>query len=220
MALTDGCIVLANSSSDRQSWLAARESLVTASDVAAVLSLHPHKSRNQLLKQKREGERDLGNIPAIRAGRYLERGVFEWFLADMQDISAGAHGNIWGDLLQSPVCPRLGATPDAWITSGQDTAVVEVKVHGPNASTTWGPKSYRVPRAWDNYFKGTIVPCWGEVPIHHWCQLQVQMHCAGQMQGFVTGCLMGTKREDFWYPYAPWFLDVVCAEVEDFWCEV
>lgn len=218
--MQDGLIVLANSASDRQTWLEARQPLVTASDVAAVLGLHPHKSRNQLLAQKRVGERDLGNIPAVRAGRFLEQGVFDWFLADMQMISAGAHGSIWGDLLQSPVCPRLGATPDAWITSGDDTAIVEVKMHGAKASDSWGPKQYREPRAWNKLFPGTILPCWGEVPIHHWCQLQTQMHCAKLTQGFVVGCLCGTRRVDYMYPYAPWFLERVFEEVETFWSEV
>lgn len=58
----------------REEWLAARQHDVTASDAAAVIDEHPHRSWSQLLEYKRHGG-EQADTPAMKRGRAMEPAV-------------------------------------------------------------------------------------------------------------------------------------------------
>lgn len=132
--------------SNREAWLEARHSLLTASDVANVLGLGS-KSRKTVLREKISGVQvgaDPGELAMVAAGRYLEAGVFAWFADETIHETAG----MCGDLITAPGLDWLGATPDALL----DGEPVECKVSGYTTRPNWHadtavapPKSFPFP---------------------------------------------------------------------------
>lgn len=132
-----GATVLADSR-DREAWLRARESVLTASEVATVLGLS-YDSRASLVRKKagcptaaelkRAEEDDVDDMAQVAAGRHLEDGIARWFAAETVHTSF----EMCGLLLASPVYPRLAATPDAIL----DGEPVEIKLTGESAVPNW-----------------------------------------------------------------------------------
>lgn len=114
--------VLADSAVDRDSWILARAHMVTASDVANILGLGS-KSRGAVRKEKMNGanpEDDPSEFAQVASGRYLENGIWNWFVAETLHETA----NSCGQLIHAPEPRRwLGATPDAVL----DNEPVEIK---------------------------------------------------------------------------------------------
>lgn len=120
--------------SDREAWLEARKSFLTASEVAAALGLAPGRGKLVRAKAGTETPAELAeegpdDLAQVAAGRHLERGVFEWFAAETPHFEAAMCG--W--LLASPSVPGLAATPDA-IMDGEP---VEIKCVGESSLANW-----------------------------------------------------------------------------------
>lgn len=215
--------------SDRARWLAERMELVTASDVAAVMGLNPYASRKSLLDLKvgTTPAPELDKVVAIRAGRYCESGVFDWFVADH-----GIAGHMVGKLYRHPDLPVLGATPDAraFFTSGPGEPV-ELKMGGEAQRAKWSADA-NTPRAWGAGMGPEPIEAfkWGEprnmtitrvgAPLHYWVQLQVQMDVLGDTSGWVVGCVGGTSRYDVHYRRDDAFVKRMHIAVRAFWDEV
>lgn len=121
--------------SERAAWLLRRHSLLTASDAAAVFGMHGSKTRADVLREKRlpspVDNEEIGKMNQVRAGRYLEQGIVQWFaadypLSDVVDLPADA-------IYVTPQYERLAATPDALC----DGAPLEVKNVGEGQIFHW-----------------------------------------------------------------------------------
>lgn len=96
------------SSADRPVWLAARKTVVTASEVASILGFG-YSTRNLLkaVKRSEKEEGDCGDLAMVAAGRHIEPAIAAWFaeetLGELEPC---------GFLLQDACHSYLGATPD------------------------------------------------------------------------------------------------------------
>ena len=206
-------------------WLAAREGFLTASDAAAVLGVHPFKSRGRVLREKRE-RYDRGFRPdamAMRAGQYLEAPVFRWWLDDQ---GALWRGGMCRDYSGSSLLVRhaddfvlLAASPDAVAVDPLErTHLVEVKVHGPKQWAAWvePPTGVRLERCLSLDVPESVL---GAVPVHHWVQVQAQLLCTGESLGWVVGNCGSERREFKVIADAGFWAKLESATVE-FWAEV
>jgi hypothetical protein len=215
-------------------WLQARKRFLTASDVAAVLGLHPHKSRAAVLKDKRTPPSTAPERPvrAMRAGHFLEPAVLAWF-ADDKRIEAEALGDelpTWAQcrnpegtslLVRHPdESLRLAASPDGvvvgrWL-SGVGTTLVEVKVHGPRQWALWDAelRGVRLTNA-RKFGVPTDLTC----PPQHWVQLQTQLLCCGETRGWLVGNC-GSERRDHYFEADCAFHARVEEATAEFWKEV
>lgn len=140
---------------DTESWLAARRKYLTASDVAAVMGLHPYKGRASVLRDKCNPTppKDRGyGIKAMRGGQFLEQGVFDWWLddrrlRDLQPNIASFGSGVVGELCRGAgaasvlvahpdAALRLAASPDAVLLTVDELGdpiveLVELKLCGP-----------------------------------------------------------------------------------------
>lgn len=199
-------VVVAGSASE---WLAARHSYLTASDVAAVLGLHPHKSRAAVVRSK-QGPPDLEprSVPAMRAGHFLEPAILEWYLDDLRrqarDLDepepdgAQCRNPEGTSVLVAHPDPglRLAASPDGVIVGALGAELVEVKVHGPRQWARWEAPMPSAEHARRRRLVG-LPPSddWPGCPIQHWVQLQVQLLCTGVASGVVLGNCGSERRE-------------------------
>lgn len=108
------------SNEERAAWLARRHTLLTASDAAAVFGLNGSRSRADVLRDKRRPvaveDETVGKVTQVRAGKYLEAGIIEWFAADhpLAVVSKLPPDAIY----ITPQCDRLAATPDGLCDGG------------------------------------------------------------------------------------------------------
>ncbi len=108
----------------REYWLRQRHDRITASDVATLLGESKHHSRADLIDRKSTRYDQLAHYSSESTdlGTELEPAILE--------IAKRRHG--WAlsrnyTLLLDLRCPRLGATPDAFLSSPWGEAVVQVK---------------------------------------------------------------------------------------------
>lgn len=217
-----------------EAWLAARHGYLTASDVAAVLGLHPHKSRAAVLKAKRAApDLEPRVVKAMRAGHFLEPAVLAWFLDD-QGALAESLGEARPEgaqcrneagtsvLVAHPDASlRLAASPDGLLVGGASPPLcVEVKVHGPRQWALWDvePQHSRLAAAMKFKARWTDANEYG-YPVQHWTQLQVQMLCCGATGGWLVGNCGSERREHFCAADEA-FHERVVEETRKFWDEV
>ena len=137
------------SAEEHAAWLAERNNFCTASDVAAVLGLSPHKTRTQVFKQKSQNlpGPNIDRVPAVMAGKHFESGVLSWHLAhrDLEGVGWNEYVNDGiiqeegnepsfasrvtdTGLVRHPSCAALAATPDALVWGpDQVVHVTEIK---------------------------------------------------------------------------------------------
>lgn len=135
----------------RESWLARRRTLITATDAAKVLGFSPWGAPVDVFLQKRGEAPDQEETAAMRRGKRRERLVLEAYADDEQAELAFADPF---HVLTNPAFPHLGATLDAQRLD--DARSVEAKTcrwPGPE----WGPHDSDV------------------MPMHYATQLYVQM---------------------------------------------
>lgn len=128
---------------DRDAWLAARGSMITASDVAAVLGLNPYQSPLALYCEK------LGLLPRGEIGEpgkwglRLERAIREAYTEETGRPAREAQV-----LLRSAEHPHLGATCDAYTTIRTDSDPLELKTTGAHRAADWddGAPAYYMPQ--------------------------------------------------------------------------
>lgn len=233
------------SAEERTLWLADRANYVTASDVAAVMGLNPHKNRNRVFKEKvYGGSVDIDGLPQVMAGKHLEAGILSWHLAhrkfqgfgwdapDALDEMAwlgNIHNISESGLVVHPTSKVLAATPDAitWVDRTQLWAT-EIKNVGSGKdktdwATTWrrGPSTtipdYAVVHAtrWQQIDAATL-----RAPVYYWVQLQAQMSCLGLDKGRIVVCIGGNARADLDYSLDTTFEHTMLTELDKFWAEV
>ena len=235
---------------DRESWLDARRRYLTASDVAAVLGLHPFKSRAKVVAEKQAGLAG-GDRPwtfessAMRAGQYLEAPVMQWWADDqrmanvrnpdkypLRLVSAGVVRGLMGEsLLVSHPDPglRLAASPDGvllWERGDRFAELVEVKVHGPkqwaNWVGAWSPKQVRAAVVLG--LEPSAIEEEGEVA--DWpCPIQhwVQLQTQLLCTGVGSGWVVGncgSERREHHFEADYGFHERVVAAAREFWAEV
>lgn len=204
---------------DRAAWLETRKNHVTASDVAAVMGMNPHKTRKKVFEEK-VGLVQPANIdflPMVMAGKHLESGIFSWYLAHR-----GIDGMMWEDLPQPeldrygwarnngvlvhPTCSSLAVTPDgiSWADDGARTSyVTEIKCVGESKhKDSWAERTgYNVPEdvvVHASKYVG-INPSRLYAPKYYWAQLQAQMSALRVPQGRIVVCFGGQSRCDLQY---------------------
>ncbi len=140
--------IVADQRLDRAAWFRARKNYVTASEVPAILGLD-RKSAAAVLRDKLTPELQPElMIAQIEAGRHLEQGVLDWYLADVlpDELHRG------GVLVVAPSSTYLAATPDA-VLGGEP---IEIKCAMWSSRPNWHlatrnlkgwPRSFPIPRA-------------------------------------------------------------------------
>lgn len=125
-----------SAASDRDAWLAARREVITATDIAAIVGIHPYRSAHQVFLDKKGMELEKGQSEPMYWGTVLEAQIGAWY-AEHHDVKMEP-----GYFVRAESDP-FGATPDFLIGSDE---LLEVKVAGINAARAFGdPGSDRVP---------------------------------------------------------------------------
>lgn len=197
-------------------WLEARKGYVTASDVAAVMGIDPHKKREKVLRQKAglEAYPNIDRVPAVAAGRHLEAGILAWFAEDHAETYGRVEQN--GKVLAlSSSLPCLAATPDGFAYGGDVVDLVEVKC----VEKSWesGARSARAPVLCRNVGRAAAGDA---APMKYWVQLQCQLHCTQLSHGWLTALQGAHSRADRLYAIDDAFVARMLTEVERFWKEV
>jgi hypothetical protein len=233
---------------ERAAWLLEREEFVTASDVAAVMGLSPHKSRKQVFNAKvhRTPGPDIDRLPMVMAGKHFEAGVLSWHLAHR-----GFDGELWAEhiaalehsvtqpeyfsritpsgLVKHPTCEALAATPDAIVVTpgngkvwGTEIKYVDRDKHASDWAHTWkSGQSTTIPDA-------RVVHCMKyqkidedalRAPVYYWTQLQAQLSCLRLEHGRII-VAFGQARADLDYHLDTSFESRMLLELSKFWAEV
>jgi len=101
---------VAVATTDREAWLAARRSYLTASDAAAVLGHSPWRSRLDVWREKVEGVSTVVESERMRLGRLLEPAILARYA---EDTTLRVAPN--DQLHRAAAHPWLAATPDAFV---------------------------------------------------------------------------------------------------------
>lgn len=142
-------------------WLDARSKCITATDIAAILGLHPYKSPAQVYLDKTGEGRILEPNAAMQTGTHLEPSIAAWW--GIQNDKKPIHA----EFAVHPTEPIFGASPDFLV---DDDAVLECKWCGQNAAKGFGEGP-------------------DEVPAHYLLQVQWQLFVTGRKIGFL--CVLG-----------------------------
>lgn len=171
-------------SENREEWLAARKTKLTASDLASVAGVGMRR-RSEVLKEKLDAadtgaDDKLHAMPQVEAGRYLESGIINWF-ADQHLGKTEPFGEL---LYREGSAEFLAATPDA-LYEGDP---LEVKNIDGDAQWNWGVNT--TPRdGWPSYLPfplpydahgnwamrtNKIAKKWQGTPVGAWREWSVQ----------------------------------------------
>jgi putative phage-type endonuclease len=174
-------------------WLAARKTIVTASDMAAVLGEDPHRSALDVFLDKlTPPEEEIVPLDDPRFwGRVLEQPILE----------AVARYRGWkyrkgGALLRSRKHPFIGATLDAEVDTGDG---VWIDLEG---------KTTRLPREWDEET--------GALPSRVLVQVQVQLLVTGAPLAIVFALLQGCRPVQIPIEPSPKFHEILVERAEEF----
>jgi len=110
----------------RGEWLDRRRGLLTASRIAALFDAHPFLTREQLAGTM-TGHHNEGDNPAMKRGRILEPAILEAMREEHPTWQIEKANEFW-------TLPehRIGATPDAWFTTGDgDAGLIQCKTVAP-----------------------------------------------------------------------------------------
>jgi putative phage-type endonuclease len=156
----------------RAAWLAERRSLITASDVAAILGEDPRRGPAAVWAQK-VGEVEADEAAWMRRGRRLEVAIAEEY---SEETGRPVHALDPYSIIRHPDLPWLGATLDretegctANPALAAGRAPLELKAVGGGAVREWRE----------------------EPPLHYQIQVQIQMACTGRQWGSLTALLSG-----------------------------
>lgn len=174
-------------------WLAARKTIITASDMAAILGEDPHRTAMDVYLDKINPPRD--EVVAIDDPRFWGR------VLEQPILRAVARYRGWkyregGALLRSRKYPVLGATLDAEVDTGDG---VWVDLEG---------KTTRLPSGWDEET--------GQLPSRVLVQVQVQLLVTGAELAIVFALLQGCRPVQI--PIRPnaAFHEVLAERAEEF----
>lgn len=138
---------------NREAWLEARRNCISATDVAAIVGLHPYKTAHEVYLEKTGQKAEKEPNQAMQIGTDMEPFIAALYQKryDAQIVKA--------DFCTHPKHPELGCTPDYLI--GTDT-VLEIKWCGIHAAQNFGDE-------------GT-----DDIPAHYLCQVQWQCFITGR----------------------------------------
>ena len=144
---------------EREAWLEARRTCLTATDIGAVLGLNPYESPASVYRKKLGLDQEIEPNDAMQLGTDLE----PW-IAQMAARDLGVE-IVKADFLKHPTCEYFGCTPDYYF--GAD-GLLECKYAGPNAARQFGE------------------PGSDYVPDHYLCQVQWQLFVTGRKFGVLA----------------------------------
>lgn len=142
-------------------WHEARSRCITATDIAAILGMHPYKSPAQVYLDKTGEGRQIEPNAAMQTGAHLEPSIAAWW--GIQNDKKPVHAAF----ALHPDEPIFGASPDFLVG---DDAVLECKWCGQNAAKGFGDGA-------------------DEVPAHYLLQVQWQLFVTGRKIGYL--CVLG-----------------------------
>ena len=178
--------VLRTEYKDRESWLAART--IGASDVGTILGINPRKSAYTLATEMiGEIPRETENI-AMRRGKQMEPLIAE-LLAEETGLEVRDEGLYV--IYRNSERPHLGATPDRLI----DDNPAELKDGLLFTAKHWKD---------------------GEAPLSYKVQLQIQMYCMDQDEGWLCG-LLADKPEVRHYLKSDKWRERFLPKIDAFW---
>ena len=186
--------VLAHPEQDKEAWLEARRTHLTASDIPAMLGLDPGKSPLQLYAEKLGLMPEKADSDTLRWGLDQEESVARFVGRKLNMVVHPSPG-----LVQNPVCPLIAATPDRILEDEEGNLyVLEIKTGKIRAVADWedGP------------------------PLRHKVQNQVQIATLGLVHGMLAGALGGNPPVMFRNERDEHFEEVCYTEADRFWDRV
>lgn len=156
--------------SDREAWLAARRRCITATDIAAILNLHPYRSAHQVYLDKMGVLPETPENEAMRWGNLLEPVIGRRF-AEGHNLEV-----VPGGFTLHHDVDYFGCTPDFLVG---DDELLEVKTAGTGAGKNFGQS-------------GT-----DEVPDQYLCQVMWQLAVTGRKVGHLAVLIAGQDYREF-----------------------
>ena len=138
---------------DREAWLEKRRHCIAATDVSAIVGLHPYKTAHEVYLEKTGQRTEQEPNAAMQTGTDLEPYIAAVYRQRYQAETLKA------EFCTHPSHPELGCTPDFYV--GSDT-VLEIKWCGQHAAQNFGEE-------------GT-----DDVPDHYLCQVNWQCYVTGR----------------------------------------
>lgn len=142
-------------------WLEARSRCITATDIAAILGLHPYKSPAMVYLDKTGQARAFDPNEAMKTGTHLEPSIAAWWGIKHEKKPIHADFALHGEE------PIFGASPDYLV---DQNAVLECKWCGQHAAQGFGEGP-------------------DDVPTHYLLQVQWQLFVTGRKTGYL--CVLG-----------------------------
>lgn len=156
---------------DREAWLALRSTMLTASDVGAILGEDEHRSALDVYVDK-VTERKAQEVIALDDARFWGKVLEQPVLKAVADFYGWKYRR-GGALLKSRRFPFLGATLDAEVERGDD------------AWLDFEGKTTRIPKGWDEES--------GSLPTRVLIQVQAQLLVTGAPLAIVFALLQGSR---------------------------
>lgn len=178
---------------DRQAWLEARRSVITATDIAAISGVHPYKTPRLVYMEKK------GLIAEPETNAYMQTGTdLEPYIGARFARERGLE-IVKGDFTVHPKHSHFGCTPDYLTADGE--AVVECKWAGINAAQNFGE------------------PGTDSVPEQYVCQVMWQMICTGRKMGYLAALLGTGMFHIYEIPYDARLASALMFQANQFWAD-
>lgn len=193
-----------NEKNTRAEWLEKRRTLLTASDVAAVLGVDPRRGPLAVYADKVLEAEDEEGADYLAFGREAEGAIAGLYARrtgrPVKDLGATV-------ITPHPELPWIGATLDR-VTEGTEEHPVPGTGPGPLELKNVGLHGAR-PDAWA-----------ADPPLHYQIQLQVQIACLGAKWGCLAGMFPGYGLGWRDWPRNEQFMSAALPVLEEFWARV
>jgi putative phage-type endonuclease len=181
---------------DRLEWLRARQDGITATDIAAIVGMHPYRTRLQVWWDKvNRAEHQLEQLDneAMEWGLRLEEPVAQKFA----DLHPGWYVDQSPGLIRSASIAGMLATPDRLLTKPDGRrSVLEVKTAGIHQQRRWAED---------------------ETPDEYVIQLQWQIEALELEDGYIGSLLVGRHYEERHFKRDKKLLDILIDRAHQFW---
>lgn len=176
---------------DREAWLEARRSVITATDIAAISGIHPYKSARLVFEEKKGLGTEKEPSEFMILGQKLEPVIAELF-SERTGIEIEK-----GDFVIHPEVSFFGCTPDYLSKDGE--AVIECKWAGINSAQNFGE------------------PGTDSVPDQYVCQVMWQMIVTGRRMGYLAALLGTGKFYVYEIPFNERLAASLIQKAQEFW---
>jgi putative phage-type endonuclease len=162
-----------NDGSNEETWLADRQQLLTATDLAAILGLSPYSTPLDVWQSKQKGAQPIEENRFTIFGKRQENNVADWYEADHPELGK-LHPS--PGLLASIDYPFIGATPDRErLSDDGGRSVFEIKTGSEYTKDSW----------FEEYSKAPTAPLQYQVQVQ--AQIFVGDYDFGQIGAFIGG---------------------------------